>query len=118
MENKSYQLGFSDIREITWTAQRQRHRRVRETEGDEDIKRHTERGRHRKIHSHRETDTEGTDSGGAGHTPAGATVCNSAVLSEGACGERLWRSWQTLSGSWGLHGCSFVGSVFSFGEKQ
>lgn len=117
MENKRYQLGFSDVGEVMWASQRQRHRRVRET-GDEDIERHTQRGRHRKIHSHRETDTEGTDSGGADHTPAGSTVCGSAVLSEGACGERLWRSWQTSSGSWGLHGYSFVGSVFSFGEKQ
>lgn len=55
MENKSYQLGFSDDRETTWTLQRQRHRRVREAEGDEDIQRHTERGRCRKRDSYRQT---------------------------------------------------------------
>ena len=74
MEKKSYQLGFSDDREIMWTLKRQRRRRVRETAGDKDTERHTERGRRRKTDGHRETDTEGTDSGGAGHTPAGATV--------------------------------------------
>lgn len=35
------------------------------------------------------TDTEGADSCGAGHTSADASVCSSAVVSEGACKERL-----------------------------
>lgn len=46
----------------------QRHRESQgwETEGDQDIKKHKEAVT--EIDSNRETDTEGTDSGRAGHT--------------------------------------------------
>lgn len=53
MENKSYQLGFSDDRETTWTSQRRRHGRVRDAERDEDIQ-----TRRREADAERETVTD------------------------------------------------------------
>lgn len=58
MENKSYQLGFSADRETMWTLQRQRHRRVKETVGDKDIKRHRKTGSHRKLDGRTQRDKQ------------------------------------------------------------